>query len=289
MITPWRFRRWGVAALVLLICGANGCSDEGSTAAGKQSSSDSSSHSSEAQTASGPVIARVNSRAITQSQLDAFLEFRRQPLDQPAVRQAALNDLTDMLLLVDETHNNGLLTAQAAAALKVQEWSFLANLALSDMARSEPITEQDIGAEYARQVDLTGATEYKLQHMLVSTEAQALQLIARLGAGESFPQVLAELEGSGASGGDLGWVNLVQVPAGFSPVLKNLSSGEYSLTPISSQYGWHVVLLEDLRPFEPPALDQIEEGIRNSLSRQRLERTMENLRAKAQITRGAQP
>ncbi|MFK7956784.1 MAG: peptidyl-prolyl cis-trans isomerase [Lysobacterales bacterium] len=273
--------RWAMAALASLLGIVSACSD-GET-------DTQSSQNPVSMPDAGPVVASVNSREISQPQLDAFLEFRRQPLDQSEVRQAALNDLVDMLLLVDETQSNGLLTTQAAAALKVQEWSFLANLALSDMARSEPITEQDIGEEYARQVDLTGGTEYKLQHVLVASEAEALQLIARLGAGEPFPELLRELEGSGANGGDLGWVNLVQVPAGFSPVLKNLDAGEYSPAPISSQYGWHVVLLEDLRPFQPPALDQIEEGIRNSLSRQRLERYMENLRGKALIARGQKP
>lgn len=231
------------------------------------------------------LVARVNQRAITEPQLDAFLEFRRQPLDQPKVRQAALADLVDMLLLVDESQTRGLLSTQAKAALTVQEWSFVANLALSDMARNQPISDQDIQEEYQRQVGLTGGTEYKLQHILVPSQLEAVQLVTRLADGEPFAVLLAELGGSDANGGDLGWVNLVQVPEGFSPVLKSLQPGEFSPVPISSDYGWHVLLVEDQRSFEPPPLAQIEEGIRNSLSRQRLERHMRNLRQAALIDR----
>ncbi|MEM7707878.1 MAG: peptidyl-prolyl cis-trans isomerase [Pseudomonadota bacterium] len=254
-----------VCLLVLTGCGGGGGTD------------------SAAPVDAGEVIATVNGNAVTAPQLDAFLEFRRQTLDQPEVRDAALKDLVDMLLLVDETRSSGLLTAEAQAALKVQEWSFLANLALSDMARSQPITDQEITAEYQRQLELTGGTEYKLKHMLVPSQLEGAQLISRLTQGEPFDTLLAELDPAAGSGGDLGWVNLVQVPEGFTPVLKNLKPGEFSPIPIGSEYGWHVVLLEDQRTFQPPALDQIEEGIRNSLSRQRLERHMQRLRSQARI------
>ena len=113
----------------------------------------------------------------------------------------------------------------------------------------------------------------------------AAQAISRLAEGESIDVVMAEFEGSGTNAGDLGWVNLAQVPGAFGPALRNLGGGEFSAVPIASEYGWHVIYLDAVRDFSAPPLDQVEEGIRRELSRARLERYMDSLRARATIER----
>lgn len=233
------------------------------------------------------VVATVNQRFITATQLEAFMELRRQDPANPAAREAALTELIEMRLLAEEASSSGLADPRALAAAQIQEWSFLANLVLSDVARSQPITAEEIQTEYERQIAVTGGTEYKLRHRLYPNQLLAAEAVGQLARGQPFASLSGEA-GVGEAGSDLGWVNLAQVPAAFTPALKNLRPGQFSPAPIASEYGWHVIFLEETREFAPPPLEQVEEGIRTALSRRRLEEHMAALRQASQITRQAQ-
>lgn len=232
----------------------------------------------------GKVIATVDGQPVTEADLVAFMQVRRQPLDDPQAREAALTELIDLHLLAESARRDGLVDEQTRAQARVQELSLLANKALARFAKGQSVTESDVQTEYDRQIGLTGNREYRIRHLLLSDQMQAINAIERLKQGEPFETLLGNPT-DGNEAGDLGWVNLAQVPASFSSVLRSLEPGQYSPTPIQSEYGWHVVYLDSVRDFDPPPLDSVEEGIRNSLSRSRLEAHLETLRRATTVQR----
>ena len=119
--------------------------------------------------------------------------------------------------------------------------------------------------------------------VLVETLQGIVDVIARLQAGESFISVETELAARVGSpnAGDLGWVNLIQVPPGFAVALPTMKPGEFSIAPIVSEYGFHVLYLQEVRPFAAPDIESIKDGIRQTLGRRRLDQHMLELRAAA--------
>ncbi len=234
---------------------------------------------------SGEIVAEVGGRAITAAQVAAFARLRGHLQLTPEVRDWALAELTDLNLLAAEAEAGGLADANLEAEVQVQRLSLLANRAMSAQARLNPVGEADLNAEYERQVGVTGRHEYRLHHILLADRAAADTVIAGLAGGETFKSLVESYAGQigVANAGDLGWVNLAQVPAAFAEPIKALEPGAYTKTPIQTEYGWHVVYLEQKRAFEPPAFETVKEGIRSTLSRQQVERYLASLRARAGI------
>ena len=231
----------------------------------------------------GPVVASIDGRPIADDLLLAFLRMRGQINANPEQRERALRDLIDLVLLAREARDGGVLQRDSVQAeLTVQRISSIANLSLRELP---PVTDEEIQAVYESQLDRTGHEEYRLRHLLAPEQDAAQALIDRLAAGESFAameQELAQQQGPSAAG-ELGWVTLSHVPGSFAAALSELQPGEYTDAPVQSEYGWHVVLLEDQRAFSPPPLAEVADGIRSTLTRQKLEQHVERLRSNARI------
>lgn len=230
-------------------------------------------------------VALVEGQPVTEAELVAFMQVRRQPVDDPQAREAALTELIDLHLLAESARRDGLIDEQTRAQVRVQELSLLANKALARFAQSQSVSEAEVAAEYQRQVAVTGNSEYRIRHLLLPDQMQAVNAIERLNQGQSFDDLAGNSDDNPGESGDLGWVNLAQVPSSFSGVLRSLEPGQFTPTPIQSEYGWHVVYLDSVREFSPPPMESVEEGIRNSLSRARLEAHLEALRSEAQVQR----
>jgi len=234
----------------------------------------------------GAPVATVNGTVVPEDMLQAYLRMRGQlDADAPA-RETALRELADLVLLAQRARDEGLLERTSTQAeLAVQRVSWIANQALAVFAEDHPVTDAEIAAEYDRQVERTGRREFRLKHLLVPNRETAEALIARLRAGEPFADLESEqVEARGVSAaGSIDWVNLAQVPAAFGPAVSELGEGEFTTTPVKSEYGWHVILLEDMRPFEPPALETVREGIRGTLARRKIEQYLGSLREEARI------
>lgn len=234
----------------------------------------------------GRTVATVNGTPIPEDILLAYLRMRGQIGADAERRQAALRELIDLFLLAEEAQKSGLANRDSIQALlAVQKLTLVANQVISDFAQGNPVTEAEIAAEYETQVGRTGEREYRVHHILTKDRASAEQLIARLEQGESFEaleQAHAEKFGVSAAG-ELGWVNLTQVPPPFGEALKTLEPGTYTLAPVQSEYGWHVILLDEFRTLEPPPIEEVSDGIRNTLGRQRIEEYLSDLRSEAAI------
>lgn len=234
----------------------------------------------------GPVVVMVDGQPLPDSMLQAYLRMRGQLAADRAARDAAGLELADLLLLAERARDDGLLErASVRAELAVQRLSWIANRALADHAERHPVSDADIEAEYAVQVERTGRREFRLQHLLAPSREVAEALIARLEAGEAFATLREEqVERFGmTAAGSIDWVNLTQVPPAFGPAVSELANGEFTTTPVQSEYGWHVILLEATRPFTPPALEAVREGIRATLARRKAEAYLAELRTAATV------
>jgi peptidyl-prolyl cis-trans isomerase C len=168
----------------------------------------------------------------------------------------------------------------------------LSQIAAESFTESTPITDADIQTAYDQQVLANKLTEYKARHILVETEKQALDLIAKLKKGEKFADLAKKNSkdpGSKGSGGDLGWFNPQQMVAPFATAVAALANGETSREPIQTQFGWHVILREDSREQAPPPLEAVKDQLRSMLKAQRLQQHITDLMAQAKIERVQAP
>lgn len=235
---------------------------------------------------SGPAVATVDGAEIPQPLLMALLRIRGQVDAGPEQQAQAVTDLVDLHLLEKYARESGLLDRETIrATLEVRRLSWVADQVVAQATQQNPITADDVQAEYERQLARSGDKEFRLRHVLVPTREMADQLIGRLGGGEAFGVLedeIAETYGISASGA-LGWVTLAQVPEAFGGALQTLEPGKHS-GPVNSEYGWHILLLEDIRDYPAPELDQVRDAIEASLARKRTEDFLQSLRDSASIS-----
>lgn len=162
--------------------------------------------------------------------------------------------------------------------------SLLSQMALQNYMQSNPVTDEEIRAEYDAKMGSAG-TEYKARHILVKSEDEAKQLIEELNNGADFAE-LAKSKSTGPSGpqgGDLGWFGPGQMVAPFSEAVIALENGKFTGEPVKTQFGWHVILREDSRSQTPPPFEAVKEQIRPMLQNQKVQKLMEDLRNQAKV------
>jgi peptidyl-prolyl cis-trans isomerase C len=156
----------------------------------------------------------------------------------------------------------------------------------ADYQKANPVTDAEIKAEYDKFAAANSGKEYHARHILVENEAQAKAIIAQLKKGAKFED-LAKKEskdpGSGANGGDLDWANANSYVPEFSAALVKLKKGETTATPVKTQFGWHVIRLDDVRDAQLPKLEDVKPQIAQELQKQKLAKFQEDLRKSAKI------
>jgi len=155
------------------------------------------------------------------------------------------------------------------------------------LANIEPVTDEDVNREYQR-VHGTGGggdKEYRARHILVDKEDDARQIIAQLRKGEKFETLARRSRdiGSAQQGGDLDWATPDTYVKEFSEAMVALQKGRFTEKPVRTQFGFHVIRLDDVRTVTPPPIAQIAPQIRQDLERARIERLQQTLRAKAKV------
>lgn len=247
----------------------------------------------------GKVLAVVNGERITEKDLEHYLQLRRnqrEPVADPQKeKQLALEELIERILL-----------AQHAVAAKLDQEpdvrftlrhvreSILAQAAIRQALREETITDEQLRQRFQQESERTHKTEYRARHILVGNEDEAKAIIKQLEGGASF-QALAKNKSldqeSARRGGELGWVNqgMGYIPE-FFDALTTLKKGELTRTPVKTDFGWHVILLEDTRPLKLPSFEQFmadpraQANLRRKMQEERIEALVKELRAKAKIT-----
>lgn len=177
--------------------------------------------------------------------------------------QQIMDDLAQLVSLANKATADGLhKESDIAARLQIQEMSFLAQQVVARHVEANPIDDAAIQAAYDAG---TFGTEYKARHILVKEETEAANLIKLLDGGADFEELAKEHSTgpSGPKGGDLGWFPAAQMVKPFGDALPGIPAGTYGKTAVQTQFGWHVILVEETRK---PPMEQVQGQISQQLS-----------------------
>lgn len=148
------------------------------------------------------------------------------------------------------------------------------------------MSDADIQAEYDKFVAANGGKEYRARHILVEKEDEAKAIIASLKGGAKFEDIAKKQSkdpGSGANGGDLDWANAASYVTEFSEAMVKLEKGQMTQEPIKSQFGWHIIQVDDIRQAQLPKLEEIKDQIAQQMLQQKLAAFQTSLREKAKV------
>lgn len=237
--------------------------------------------------AAGPV-ATVNGKEIPASRIDVIMNEQRQQgaADSKELRDAIREELIRREILTQAAEAGGIeKQAEVKTQLGLARQAILIRAYLQDYIARNPVSDAEVIAEYQKVKPQMGGTEYKPRHILVESEAEAQKIIDRLRTGEDFATLAKQSKdpGSREKGGELGWSSASQYVKPFGDALAALKKGEYSKTPVKSDFGFHVIRLDDTRDVPPPPLDELKPQIREFLEQKRVDEHMQALRQKAQV------
>ena len=225
-----------------------------------------------------PPVATVNGEPISQDFFDFYVQqISGKPSSElnPEQRNRALDNLIRGKLVAQQAEKDGLMKDNDTASLvELTRLNVLEQAMSARYLKDKKPTEQELRAEYETQVAALPRLEYHARHILVATSQFAEKLIGQLDKGASFADLAKResMDGSKEQGGDLNWVTPDRMVKPFAEALVALKPGQYTRTPVKTQYGWHVIKLEDTRDVAAPPFDQV---------RQRLEQMVQAKKFKA--------
>ena len=233
--------------------------------------------------------AMVNGISIPQARIDLRVKAaaaQGQP-DSPELRKAIREDMINLEVVAQEAKKNGLdKNPEVIEQMELAKGSVLVGAYVQDYAKSHPITEDQLKQEYDKLKTTLGNNEYNVSHILVDTEDEAKAIIAQLGKKGKFDKIAkakSKDSGSAEKGGSLGWA----VPSNFVPPFANallsLKKGTYTKEPVKSQFGWHVIKLDDVRSLKVPSFEELKPQMQQRLQQQTIQDLITALRSKAKI------
>jgi peptidyl-prolyl cis-trans isomerase C len=234
-------------------------------------------------------VATVNGKPIPAAKVDQVVKqvvAQGKATDSPQLREAIKKDLIGREVLIQEADKQGIGTRpDVKNAIDNARQSIIINAMLADYIKKNPVKDADIKAEYDKYKAQVGDKEYHARHILVGTEDEAKQIIAKLKGGAKFEDLAKQSKdpGSAPNGGDLDWASPASFVPEFSKAMTSLQKGQVTETPVHTQFGWHVIKLEDVRPAKVPPLEEVKQQVAESLQQRTLAAFREELMKKAKI------
>ncbi|MEW8175137.1 MAG: peptidylprolyl isomerase, partial [Candidatus Thiodiazotropha endolucinida] len=232
----------------------------------------------------------VNGEAITRTMYSLYFQDRMRNVpdaqNSPEMQMSVLNELSNIIIVAQDAEKQGILQRpEVAASVDLLKAKLLTQIAIQDFAGSHEPSEEDIQKAYQEDYAGQSGNEYKARHILVKEQDEATALIEKLNGGADFAELAVEHSTgpTGKNGGDLGWFDVAQMVKPFGDALKTLEKGKYSAAPVETQFGWHVILLEDTRVSEAPSLDSVKGKIVNKLKQVALSDYMQGLRDSSKL------
>ena len=246
----------------------------------------------------GKVVASVNGQNIMDSDYESYLRIRQQQMgpiaDKDKEKKIVLDEMIDKALLAQYALKNKLdQEPEAAALLKRVREEILVQAVKRKLLKDNPITEDDVKKRFEQEVENTNKTEYKVRHILVKDESEAKDIIAQLKKGANFNKLAEEKSidtQSGKNGGEIGWINQGMVVPGFFDAVMKMKKGAISTEPVKTDFGWHIIKLEDTRPLKIPTFEQFmsnkqaRANIYRKMQDERITDLVKELKDKAKIT-----
>ncbi len=233
-------------------------------------------------------IAVVNGKPVPSSRADVMIKqlaAQGQP-DSPQLRAMVKEELINREVLIQEADKLGLSNSpEVKNQVEIARQSIAIRALVQDYLKKNPVKDADIKAEYDRFKAQAGDKEYHARHILVDKEEDAKAIIAKLKGGAKFEDLAKQSKdpGSAANGGDLDWASPASFVKPFSDAMVGLQKGQITETPVKTQYGYHVIKLEDVRQAQIPSLEEVKPQIAESLQQKKLQAFQADLRKKAKI------
>lgn len=233
-------------------------------------------------------VAMVNGKPISEATFDMYVKMRNaQHPNQHVSRDQIIQELVNSELIYQDAIKHGLQKdPDVELQIKLQRKNVLINAALRRELDQHPLSDAELKKEYDARVAHANVEEYKARHILTKTEAEAKGVIKKLNKGAKFADLAKKYstdEGSAKNGGELGWFTARQMVPAFSDAVAKLKKGTYTKAPVKSQFGWHVIELENKRRMKPPAFEDVKGQIANILRNKQLKEYVDALRKTAKV------
>ena len=236
-------------------------------------------------------VATVNGKGIPASKVEQIVkqevaQSQGRLTDSPQLREQIKKALIAREVMVQEADKQGFGSkADVKAALENARQSIIINAMIADWVKKNPVSDAMIKAEYDKAKAQMGDKEYHARHILVPTEQEAKDLIAKIKSGSKFEDLAKahSKDGSAANGGDLDWASPANYVPEFSNAMVALKKGEVTAAPVKSQFGYHIIKLEDTRAAKFPTLEEAKPQITQGIQQRRLQEYRDSLVKKAKV------
>jgi peptidyl-prolyl cis-trans isomerase C len=244
------------------------------------------------------ILATVNGDNIMDTDYKGYLQIRQQQVgpitDKDKEKKIVLDEMIDKMLLAQHAVSNKIdQDPEVSSLMKRVREEILAQAVKRNLLRDNPITDDDVKKRFEQEVENTHKTEYKVRHILVKEESEAKDIIAQLQKGGKFNKLATEKSidtQSGKNGGDLGWINQGMVVPEFFSALMKMNKGVVSTEPVKSDFGWHIIKVEDTRPLKIPTFEQFmadqhaRANIYRKMQDDKIGNLLKDIKGKAKIT-----
>jgi peptidyl-prolyl cis-trans isomerase C len=235
-------------------------------------------------------VATIDGTPISRVEYDIYLKslLQGRPTAEltPEQRGQVLDEMISMQLLATQGTKDAIeKDPDVAARLNVVRMRVLADSESQKYLKDKEPTDAELHAEYDSAIAAMDKTEYHARHILVPTKEQAELAIKKIKGGAKFEDVAKaqSTDGSKANGGDLGWFTLTRMAKPFGDAVKILKKGEMTQEPVQTQFGWHVIKLEDTRETAPPPFEQVKQQVSNGVIQKKLQAYVDSLKKTAKI------
>ena len=234
-------------------------------------------------------VAIVNGKAVPTARVEALanqLAKSGRPVTDE-VKAQIKDEVITREVFMQEAQKRGLAASKDfKEQMELARQTILIRELFADFQKKSPVTDVDLKAEYDKFTAANSGKEYSARHILVEKEEEAKDIVARLKKGEKFEDIAKKMSkdpGSGANGGDLGWSTAANYVPEFSQAMVKLEKGQLTETPVKSQFGWHVIRLEDTRDAKLPSFEELKPQIAQQMQQAKLAQFQDDLRKKAVI------
>ncbi|ALL65187.1 Peptidyl-prolyl cis-trans isomerase [Paraburkholderia caribensis MBA4] len=234
-------------------------------------------------------IAVVNGTPIPKSRADALVAqlVQQGQQDSPKLQQAVREELVNREILMQEAIREGIPSKpDVKAQVAVAQQTVVLRALIENFVKKNQPTDAEVKAKYDELVKQIGGKEYHLHHILVDNEQQAKDLIAKIKGGASFEDLAKQFSkdpGSGKNGGDLDWSDPKAYVPEFAAAAEKLQKGQMTDAPVHTQFGWHIIRVDDVRQTPPPPFEQVKAQIAQQMQQEKLQAFEEDLRSKAKV------
>jgi peptidyl-prolyl cis-trans isomerase C len=234
-------------------------------------------------------IAIVNGKAVPTARVETLAQqvaASGRPVDD-TVRAQLKEEVVMREIFMQEALKRGIAaSAEYKAQMELARQTIMIRALFADYQKKNPVTDADLKAEYDKFAAANAGQEFRARHILVEKEDEAKSIIASIKGGASFEEIAKKQSkdpGSGANGGDLDWAAAGSYVAEFSQAMVKLGKGQMTDAPVKSQFGWHIIRVDDVRQAQLPKFEEVKPQIAQQMQQQKLSAFQQTLREKAKV------